>query len=474
MATNATLITLTQAAIDALDGSQNVDELAELKIRAVKLNMDTAAIDSRLVALDMAGATSEEIATNTIANTLASNFPTGLLIEHVGNKVGNAPLLIADGSAINPSAHPKLAAITPLSYKPLDVNNSTNTVLGANHYGVSGFSADGTVILSVLRNNSNAHLTIYLSINGVTTQTTVGFYTDLDGQPTVSDDGSRAMMVYLNADVSDIGICYINTSGVLTTKNLQSGRVASGTIAGAISRDGSAAYAICKADTATRLKVFKSTNGWTSFTQAEHANITGVSDVRALCTSYNGVYVYGFDYQSMYKSADSGATFTKLSLPFTVSSGSSCVCSDSGQYIYISSSYRLWWSSDYGASFEQIYLDRIVPGNVGVGFRGFSLRHSDSRLFVICQSTNVTTALVDLSMTYSDNNGDTFTSGPQRLSGAETYGMQTIPAYSPFWVADDDSRMLSTHSSISATLYETPLAFDKFLPDIPSKKVVGG
>jgi hypothetical protein len=71
MANNTTLIPLVQADIDALDGTQTLGHLIDLKIAAVKLGMDTAAINIRLDALDMSAEDTEMLMENAVANTLS-------------------------------------------------------------------------------------------------------------------------------------------------------------------------------------------------------------------------------------------------------------------------------------------------------------------------------------------------------------------------------------------------------------------
>lgn len=82
MANNTTLIPLVQADIDALNGTQTIQELTTLKVAAVKLGMDTSAIDTRIDALDMSSANTKSLVANAVANTLGVD---ALVIKNVPN-----------------------------------------------------------------------------------------------------------------------------------------------------------------------------------------------------------------------------------------------------------------------------------------------------------------------------------------------------------------------------------------------------
>jgi len=81
MANNTTLIGLVQADIDALDGTQTLAYLLELKIAAVKLGMSTTSIDTRLDALDMSVADTATLMENAVANELALPIAPNALVR---------------------------------------------------------------------------------------------------------------------------------------------------------------------------------------------------------------------------------------------------------------------------------------------------------------------------------------------------------------------------------------------------------
>jgi hypothetical protein len=88
MANNTTLTPLVQADIDALNGTQTLAELIDLKIAAVRLGMATTAIDTRLDALDMSAADTATLMENAVANELVRGATSGELLTAESNIIG--------------------------------------------------------------------------------------------------------------------------------------------------------------------------------------------------------------------------------------------------------------------------------------------------------------------------------------------------------------------------------------------------
>ena len=72
MATTAQLITRVNTEIAALDGTQTLRELSQLKVSALKLGIDTTPIQTRIDAIDITGQPLTVVAENAVANDLAS------------------------------------------------------------------------------------------------------------------------------------------------------------------------------------------------------------------------------------------------------------------------------------------------------------------------------------------------------------------------------------------------------------------
>jgi len=461
MADNATLITETLDKIAALDGTQTQRYLSLLKGTAVKLNIDTSAIQARLDALSIAGATIEQFAENAGANNLTATLTTGAIVEHLGDSIGSASLIEADGSILNVIAHPKLAAIVPESYGFI-----SDPVILAGHAGQAAFSANGLRFISS-RSESNNYVTVKLTYDGVETSYSTNAATYPATQSCISHDGTRgfAPLVY---STDTLGVSYIS-NGILQLRGLDSGYAESAYFAGAISGDGLNAYLLCDSDDGNKLKVYKSYNGFVSAMSVSLSFTYSTSNIYGVCTDYDGSHVYGFGNNLFYKSTDYGVTFTQYynTLPFSPSSGRALTCSNNGQHILVHD--RNYISRDYGVTFVPISIPSVVGFTRSCAITAYSLRVTDERLFVLCAGTDITTGLSVRFLGFSDDFGLTFTFG--RVFLISTYLASNIGF--PFFMSPDDSFMISTYYA-SGTPYKTETLKDKFLPYIPSKKIVGG
>lgn len=137
MANNAALILLIQADIDALNGTQTSEELTTLKVGAVKLGMDTTAIQTRLDAIDMSSASAEEVVTNAVANNLGGggSVELGQLVQTSADTLGGKSLLPCDGTVIDTITYPDMLTV---------LNSSQYIESGQAAASADGFLSNGS------------------------------------------------------------------------------------------------------------------------------------------------------------------------------------------------------------------------------------------------------------------------------------------------------------------------------------------